>query len=111
MELLGREATDRRIRRRPSNRHRLQRWRFRAGLAQRTTPTRMRIVAPIAADYTRRLAEAEDELGVVGHLVRRPRRVERQLDLDLLHALHGGRRVVDVLLDHRSGGGTPRGPN
>src|SRR5918994_6261748 len=37
-----------------------------------------------AADQ--RLAKAKDELGIIGHLVRRPRRVEGQLDLDLLHA-------------------------
>ena len=33
------------------------------------------------------LAEAEDELGVVGHPLRRPRRVERQLELDVLDPL------------------------
>ena len=39
------------------------------------------------------LAEAEDELRVVGHPVRRPRRVERQLELDVLDPLDlGGRR-------------------
>jgi cytochrome c oxidase assembly factor CtaG len=34
------------------------------------------------------LAEAENELRVVGHPVRRPRRVERQLQLDVLHPGH-----------------------
>src|SRR6266508_2820979 len=43
------------------------------------------------------------ELGIVGHLLRRPRRVERQLDLHVLHTRKLGRDAVDVLLDHRPG--------
>ena len=41
-----------------------------------------------AAASRKPLAEAEDELRVVGHLVRRPRRVPRQLGLDVLDLGH-----------------------
>src|SRR5262245_17719145 len=54
------------------------------------------------------LPEAEDELRVVRHPVRRPRRIPRQLHLDVLDAGNGGRRVVDPLLDHRPGGAAHR---
>src|SRR5436309_8703789 len=49
-------------------------------------------------------AEAEDELGVVGHPVRRPGGVERQLELDVLDALDLADGAVDVLRDQRAGG-------
>src|SRR5215218_601949 len=49
------------------------------------------------------LPEAEDELRVVGHLLRRPRRVPRQFDLDVVDAGDLRRDAVDVLLDHRAG--------
>src|SRR3954454_2657745 len=69
-----------------------------------TTPRR-----PVQAELlSARLAEAEDELRVVGHLVRRPRRVPRELDLDVLDAGQLGRSAVDVLLDHRPSGTTHR---
>jgi hypothetical protein len=55
------------------------------------------------------LAEAEDELRVVGHLVRRPRRVEGQLELDLLDSGHLHRDAVDVLRDERAGRAPHRG--
>src|SRR5438270_8880015 len=45
------------------------------------------------------LAETEDELRVVGHPVGCPRRVEGQLQLDLLDARHLERGAVDVLGD------------
>src|SRR3954454_18585608 len=61
-----------------------------------------------ARNSSGRLAEAEDELRVVGHLVRRPRRVPRELDLDVLDARQLGRGAVDVLLDHRPRGATHR---
>src|SRR5205085_6500408 len=48
-------------------------------------------------------AEAEDELGVVGHLLRSPRWVERQLQLDVLDPLDLPRGAVDVLRDERAG--------
>src|SRR5947207_2910760 len=51
----------------------------------------------------RELAEAEDELGVVGHALRRPGRVPREVDLDLLDAFQVGDDRADVLLDHGSG--------
>jgi hypothetical protein len=35
-------------------------------------------------DFYRPLAEAEDELCVVGHLLRRPRRIPSQLDFDVV---------------------------
>src|SRR6185437_13193565 len=57
----------------------------------------------------RRLAEAENELRVVGHLVRRPGRVERQLQLDVLDALDLARGAVDVLRDERPGRAAHRG--
>src|SRR5215475_11836766 len=49
-----------------------------------------------------RSAEAEDELRVVGHPVRRPWRVERQLELDVLDALDLPDGAVDVLGDERT---------
>src|SRR5690242_6074076 len=55
------------------------------------------------------LAEAEDELRVVGHLLRRPRRVERQLAGDRLDARDLVEDAVDVLLDHLPGGAAHRG--
>src|SRR5215213_11644151 len=54
------------------------------------------------AEAQKWLAEAEDELRVVGHLVRRPRRIPGQLDLDVLHIGHRADDLVDVLLDHRA---------
>ena len=54
------------------------------------------------------VAEAENELGVVGHAVGRPGRFPGQLDLDLFDAFHRGRDVDDVLLDHRPGGAAHR---
>src|ERR1041385_1505725 len=53
-----------------------------------------------AAISSARSAEAEDELRVVGHLVRRPGWIPRQLDLDVLDARQLGGGAVDVLLDH-----------
>src|SRR5688572_12677543 len=50
------------------------------------------------------LAEPEDELRVVRHLFGRPRRVPRELGLDLLDTLHRGDRVADLLLDHGADG-------
>src|SRR5438132_1194319 len=51
------------------------------------------------------LAEAQDELRVLGHQLGRPRGVPGQLDLDVLEVGEVGRDDgVDVLLDHRSGG-------
>ena len=55
------------------------------------------------------LAEAEDELGVVGHPLGRPGRVPGQLDLDVLHAGELRDHAVDVLLDHRAGRAAHRG--
>src|SRR3954454_6312647 len=47
-----------------------------------------------------RSAEAEDELRVVRHLLGRPRRLEGQLALDLLHVGDLPENPLDVLLDH-----------
>jgi hypothetical protein len=47
------------------------------------------------------LAEAENELGVVGHPVWSPRRVESQLGLDLAHARDAASGIDDPLGDHR----------
>src|SRR3954468_12853033 len=47
-------------------------------------------------------ADSENELRVVGHAVRRPRRVERQLGLGVFYALDRTRGGGDVLLDHRT---------
>src|SRR4029450_10862919 len=55
------------------------------------------------------LAKAENELGVVGHLLRRPGWIPGQLGLDLLDA---GQRVgdlLDLLLDHRANRAPHRG--
>src|SRR6478672_8033586 len=48
------------------------------------------------------LAEAEDELRVVGHLVRRPRRIEDELELDVLHPGHFARHALHVTRDQRA---------
>src|SRR5690348_10439079 len=56
-----------------------------------------------------RSTEAQDELRVVGHLVRSPRRVERQLQLDVLDALDLSDGAVDVLRDQRPGRAAHRG--
>src|SRR5919108_4546792 len=50
------------------------------------------------------LAEAEDELGVVGHLLWRPGRIPRELRVDFLYALQGADRLPDLLLDERADG-------
>src|SRR5581483_899668 len=56
------------------------------------------------------LAEAEDELRVVGHQVRRPGRLPGQLDLDVLEVREPRRHDrVDVLLDHGPGRAPHRG--
>src|SRR5437870_197744 len=57
-----------------------------------------------APQFQDALAEAEDELRVVGHPVRRPRRVERELQLDVLNTLDLADGAVDVLRDERAGG-------
>src|SRR5258708_8740638 len=48
------------------------------------------------------LAETEDELRVVGHLVRRPRRIEHELELDVVDARHLARDALDVTRDERA---------
>src|SRR5215211_4618676 len=50
------------------------------------------------------LAEAEDELRVLGHLLRRPGRIPGELDLDVVDAWKGAHDLVDLLLDHRPDG-------
>src|SRR3989442_13110516 len=50
------------------------------------------------------LAEAKNELGVVRHAIGCPRRIERQLRLDLLDARNRARDVDDPVGDHRAGG-------
>src|SRR4029453_1808920 len=55
------------------------------------------------------LAKTEDELRVVGHQLRRPRRIPRELDFDVLDSRNGRRRIVDALLDHRPGRTAHRG--
>src|SRR5437667_2554604 len=57
----------------------------------------------------RQLAEAKNELRVVGHLLWRPRRVPRQLDLDVLDLGHRARDLIDVLLNHRPDRAAHRG--
>src|SRR5437867_4837666 len=54
------------------------------------------------------LAEAEDELRVLGHAVRGPRRIEGQLEIGLLHAGHLERHPLDVPRDQRPGGAAHR---
>src|SRR5436305_4636174 len=53
-------------------------------------------------------AETEDELRVVGHLVRRPRRIERQLEVDLLHPCDLARGALHVACDERRRGAAHR---
>src|ERR687887_1849095 len=55
------------------------------------------------------LAETKDELRVLGHLVRGPRRVPRELGLDLLDAGHRLDDLFDRLLDQRAGRAAHRG--
>src|SRR5205085_5082569 len=49
----------------------------------------------------RLLADAENELGVVGHALGRPGWIPGQLDVDVLHAGNLARDAADVLLNHR----------
>ena len=53
----------------------------------------------MCARRARRSAEAEDELRVVGHPVRRPRRIPRELDVHVLDPGKLTSHPVDVLLD------------
>src|SRR5262249_28629087 len=53
------------------------------------------------SSFAVRSAEAENELRVVAHLVGRPRRVERELEIDLFDARNLVRDAVDVLGDER----------
>jgi len=55
------------------------------------------------------LPDAENELRVVGHLLRRPGRIPGELDLDFLDAGQRGDHVLHVLLDHRTRWATHRG--
>src|SRR5918999_5270274 len=55
------------------------------------------------------LAEAEDELGVFGHLLRAPRWIPGQLGFDLLDALDVLRGFDDLLLDERADRAAHRG--
>src|SRR6185437_9950112 len=61
-----------------------------------------------AGQAAKRLAEAEDELGVVRHLLRRPRGIPRQLGLDVLDLGQRPQDLFDVLLDQRAGGAAHR---
>src|SRR5262249_2205363 len=53
--------------------------------------------------------ETEDELRVLGHPVRGPRRLEGQLGFDVLDTRELADHAVDVLLDHRAGRAAHRG--
>src|SRR4029079_16445033 len=57
----------------------------------------------------KRLAKAKNELGVLGHLVRGPRRVPGELGLDLFDLGHRPHDLFDVLLDQRAGRAAHRG--
>ena len=67
------------------------------------------LAIPASLRPGRRPAEAENELRVVRHAVGRPRRVERQLGLDLADTWYGARRIDDSLGDHRARRASHRG--